>query len=434
MIIFIDNINELKKDFINRKNKIIINSDKININTIFHKIKNYDYKIKILKKNYYMEDLLAFSNDFAILCNGCYIIYDEEFIGYKKDTAENKINTLEELEKISNYYKVPMGITIGSLSKNIFDKKSKINIKIDKYILTRLLDAYNGGIIYKPTKAKSKNIIEYDRRSAYPYQLQNKKFMLGNFFIYNKPISELYVINFNFIKIELINKVYNILENMKVKKVNNQYIMTITNIEFDYLIKNYKITGLKINYYINSTIIDYIDDGDFIDRFYKLKQNAKSQSEKTASKLILNSLVGKLAQRKSNITDRDIREYTLPLSVFVNAYQRIELVNIINQNIENIVYSDTDSVFSNKKINLKIDKSIGSWKVEKQIKKLSIFGKRQYIADSDQHIAGLATELNTKQISDLHKLEEKQAYNVKNINKRNELLGVYTIRNTIKGA
>lgn len=435
MIILINDITELSKNIINKKNKILINSDFINLKLILAKLKKYDFKIKILTKNLYMEKILAGSSDYAILANGCYIIYDSEFIGNRADKVENKQKTITELEKIADNYKVSTGTTIGALSLNIFNKISKVSIKIDKYVLTRILDAYAGGVIMHPTKSNNSDIYEYDMRSAYPFQLQNKKFMMGVFYVYNKPVNDLFFINLQFTKIKVISNKYDILQHLKIKKEKNIYIMTITSLDYKYLIKNYIIENLKINYYINSTINDYIDDGDFVNTFYKIKTKSKSPSEKTASKLILNSLVGKLAQRRYDIKERDIRRFTLPISIYVNAYQRTELADIINKNIDSVVYSDTDSIFTNKKIKLKTGTSIGNWKIEKESIRVKFFSKRCYILQDekyDQHLAGLATKLKNSEYKKLFKLDKNDFYNIENINKRNETLGVYTIINKVE--
>lgn len=411
------------KSALKSKDKIVINSDFINIDSIKGKKKKITYK--------YNDELVA-TETYAINNN---IVNDESLIGSDKDTINNKEKAIAELEKICKFYKVRVGNTIGEISKSIFNKVATYNIKADKYILVRMLGAYNGGVIMRPKKSCYNNVYEYDMRSAYPYQLATQKFMQGEFFIYDKPVSELYIISILFDSIKIKNNVYDILENIKIEKQKNKYILTITSLEYKYIIKNYEIKGLELNYIINSTIIDYIDDGDFVKTFYTMKKEAKSKSEKTASKLILNALTGKLAQRLNYIIDRDIREETLAFSIFINAYQRLYIASIINKNIKDIIYSDTDSLFSTKKLNIKIGGDIGNWKLESKYKKIKLFSKRVYIASAEkdeQHIAGLSTILNKKDYKNLYQMQKNQFYNIKNYNKRGEFLGDYTIINKVE--
>jgi hypothetical protein len=153
---------------------------------------------------------------------------------------------------------------------------------------------------------------------------------------------------------------------------------------------------------------------DYVDKFYELKKNGKNDFEILYSKLMLNSLYGKFAQKqfdteKLGETDlsngihltnlgsflvlngemfkSDISGYSqkshVAISSFCTSYARKKLFNsMLMAGFENLFYCDTDSLLVNKTgyLRLKpfISDRLGDWKLEQTGDSVTIRGCKMY--------------------------------------------------------
>ena len=140
-----------------------------------------------------------------------------------------------------------------------------------------------------------------------------------------------------------------------------------------------------------------------------MKVNAKNKMERTFAKQLLNNLYGKLATR----TNRHVWKYLKPnrfctevdrcpdlyaptvkdgkavyaaAGAYITSLARKKLIDAIEANEENFIYSDTDSIYmlGNKSEGVELDENkFGAWKEEFSFKRMYIIGKKQYIVEKD---------------------------------------------------
>lgn len=127
--------------------------------------------------------------------------------------------------------------------------------------------------------------------------------------------------------------------------------------------------------------------GDFIDKWYSIKENASARNDvilKMIAKLFLNSLYGKFGTkniRDSKFWNQDLQEwvsftqkvdskYYLPLAICITESARMSLVDAVDENYHKFVYCDTDSIaiidFEKEEFkNLELDPNkLGAWDIE----------------------------------------------------------------------
>lgn len=179
----------------------------------------------------------------------------------------------------------------------------------------------------------------------------------------------------------------------------------MSSVDIEYL----KSSGIKLS--IDSGIYfdgqDYLFN-DYVDHFYKMKNENKGNFKYYIAKLFLNSLYGKFGQRnyydkietwtgQKNMIDIFSPEYNLVLVrtedkskfhlIYIAAYitslsrnKHLELLNKVKK--ENLYYCDTDSIITSAK--LKTDNDIGGLKLEAKIKKAVFLLPKTYsYIDSD---------------------------------------------------
>ena len=99
---------------------------------------------------------------------------------------------------------------------------------------------------------------------------------------------------------------------------------------------------------------------DYIDRWYKVKENAKNDVERSLAKLMLNSLYGKFGMNDSRITklpvgvgdtiiyhtlDNNTTYYYKEIASYITSKARCKLASFMNRCGDNFLYCDTDSVY-----------------------------------------------------------------------------------------
>ncbi|MEO0132707.1 MAG: DNA polymerase [candidate division WOR-3 bacterium] len=169
---------------------------------------------------------------------------------------------------------------------------------------------------------------------------------------------------------------------------------------------------------------------EFVERFYKEKNNAQSESDKLFYKIILNSLYGKFAERRydmvfekiefldpniiekygDKITEKSgfaiVRGERLPdtshtfpiISAYISAYSRLKLYEERIEKAGQIFYCDTDSIITNEDISFNRGNGIGQWKSE-AYNEFQAFAPKYYFLDGKLKIKGVPK--NAKSLGDM---------------------------------
>lgn len=255
------------------------------------------------------------------------------------------------------------------------------------------------------------NLYYYDIKSSYPHKLRDMLLPYGIPTIYQgyTPLkrSKLYIYNINihfkykpfvipFIRIKSETKIkypkeykgelqVTIEELNQIKKHCNIY-------EIEY-INTYEFKSNKVNF------------KQYIDYWYQEKARCELAGDdlgREIAKIMLNALYGKFGSKISNyemecylkddkvswrkhkIDDKD-PIYT-PVAMFVTAYSRSQIINTCEiLGWKNVVYCDTDSIFSFKKLTVNVGNKLGQWEDKaikefncKTIEKATFFETKQY--------------------------------------------------------
>lgn len=176
-------------------------------------------------------------------------------------------------------------------------------------------------------------------------------------------------------------------------------------VDFNYNVEYITTIGFKGKY----GIFD-----DYVDFWQKVKQENKGKNSclYTLAKLFSNSLYGKWGQDNTESfyhtpCDREnftkVINYTLndekatpintddiylPLAVFITAYAREVLFNVIDTHYEDFLYCDTDSVYlTTNKVNFEVDsKKLGAWDNEHEFDRFKGLGPKKYMIHCTDNI------------------------------------------------
>lgn len=323
---------------------------------------------------------------------------------------ENDIIVLAELLEKSQEYRLTEYLTIGS---NCLSSYKRINTSFktmfphfDDELDNELRPAYMGGWCY--LNPAYNNVIltnikgyVYDVNSLYPYVMREFSYPIGNPRIITEDIEEqlsgLYILKFRcsfslkengfpFIKSEILGEDY-ITESILPKE------LTLCNVDFELFKEQYDIinfTPIKLYKFraMNGIFNSYID------YWYNIKQNAKSKTERTISKLFLNNLGGKFGSKRFG-TVKDIVSrgnkigfevkrvhkdgIYLPVAVFMTAYARSYIIHSAIAAGSDFIYSDTDSIHSLKELTIPVSNNLGDFKIEKTFSKARYVHKKTYV-------------------------------------------------------
>lgn len=332
-----------------------------------------------------------------------YIKNDTEIIARVLSTFYNqKMDKMTASSDTFNLYKDNVG-------KKIFDiLYPTLDIKIDEFIRK----SYRGGVCMVNDKYKEKeisNVYCYDVNSMYPDKMAYSKLPYGEPKYYTGKYEydnryDLFICHIRVCMSVKDNYVPTVLIKHIFSGGRNDYIIDtcgamvelyLTNVDYEIMLKHYDIYE-----------IEYIDGYKFLSstklfRNYILplydKKNNSSGAEKQTYKILLNSLYGKFASNPNHIRKIPILEnncvkfinskkevgepiYTA-VSSFITAYSRLQLFNAIQDNYENFVYCDTDSVhiINGNAKNIEIDsKKLGAWDLEKIYKTAKYLAQKTY--------------------------------------------------------
>lgn len=369
------------------------------------------------------EEIDYIKNDVNIIAN---ILYHFRADGYQGYTASS--SAFNEFLKMA----FPRNTIKNSLKA--FKEKHKITLEDDM----KLRHAYLGGYCYLNPKYKGKVIedgIVLDVNSMYPYIMktqlmpygqpmykEGKPYVTGKYNLFITHIQIDATIKKNCLPVISNRKLYlpEYGSNEYITDTNGAVDIYVTNIDLDLIYKNYNINYIN---YVESWSFKSQEGGffgEYIDRFYSMKQKARQEHNEVKAqnaKIFLNGLYGKfgtnpmLMNTKPEVKDDVVRfskvlhkaqePLYVPLSIFITSHARKHLLDAIEANYERFVYCDTDSIHligKNVPKGIKIHETeLGAWKIENKFRKAKYLNLKQYI-DEDYNgnltirCAGLSTK------------------------------------------
>lgn len=345
--------------------------------------------------------------------------FEKGIIDYTADRNNHKI-TQDEITYIQKdteiiarvlnilYSKGMDKITTSSDTYNLYKKTVGVHYKYIFPVLSLEIDdyirnSYRGGVcqVNEDIQGIWQNEDHiYDINSMYPFQMCTKKLPYGSPIYYKGKYTKDNKYNLYIQRVRVNCKLKNgyrptVLKN-NCKWIDKNYLidtdmeieeLTLTSVDLALLLKHYEIFDIQ-----------YIDGYKFLssnklfkhylEPIYKRKCETNG-AEKETEKLKLNGLYGKLAEnprhgkKEPYLNENGIIQFkatpieiTKPkytaVSSFITAYAREQLFTTIQDNIENFLYCDTDSVHLKKPIkNAEIDsRKLGAWKCETKNKRV----------------------------------------------------------------
>jgi len=304
-----------------------------------------------------------------------------------------------------------LGLTIASTSLKTFNRKYQKDFfyMCSKNINDELRNAYFGGRteifrLYAP-ELKDSFYYYYDINSLYPFVMRKYAYPISKPNILLTPDANVYMENdgITYAHITTPDKLYIPLLPAKIKLKTDTKLMFVLG-SYDGWWDNHLLRKAKELGYSIEPKKAYIFDSeyifkDFVNDFYKIKQNAKSGTPMyLIAKLLMNSLYGKFGQRQiseSIIKDPfpdpekyDVKEiidietgwckveeegkgkmYLPQIAVHVTAMAQLCLYKSFEEILDKgykVYYCDTDSITTDYK-NMKTSKELGDWKLETRI-------------------------------------------------------------------
>lgn len=312
---------------------------------------------------------------------------DKKLQEHLKNDCISLYKILEKFESVEGYLSPTIaGHSLRKFRENFFNGDFwNVDEKFDEYFRKNY---YKGGRV-EVYKGLGKNLYYYDVNSLYP-SVMLEKMPVG------APIrTKIYKKNkIGFYKIKLMEDYEEHISILSIKNENGNFYVSAKKGDEFYLI-SCEIEELKKETKIK--IIDgyYFSDAadlftEFVNHYYDIKSKASNEVERYISKLILNSLYGKMGQklRGENIEmDRGQGDYAVYdaeqglllvdsvrrmkfkgvyIASYITALARMKHYQLMKKaGFDNIYYCDTDSIITNKKI--KTTDKIGDLKLEAEI-------------------------------------------------------------------
>lgn len=365
---------------------------------------------------------------------------------------------------IGNYPTLP-SLALASFRCK-FLNKSKLPI-ISGQMFSDIHKAYTGGNVdvYKPS---GNNLYYYDVNSLYPYVMKSKHvpvgsptFFIGNILAFDKR-------PFGIFKVEVTAPLDMNIPFLQHKVKTEYGLRTTTPIgswvgtyTSDEIYKAMEL-GYKIKVLNGYLFKKKVVFRDYVDFFYKIKNKSpKNTSEYTISKLMLNSLYGRLGMKPNqdkhliiekdqfddffennvitniiyisdskvlitikdpNIKEDDILEninISIPIAAFITARARMHIFDFKNIENNTCYYTDTDSVVLERELNNSlVGREIGKMKLEHFINKGVFLAPKVYSLLTEE---GEITKIKGFSIKeDKNKILKYD--NLKNLLNRNEFV------------
>ncbi len=243
---------------------------------------------------------------------------------------------LKEFES-SPYF--DLGITLASTSFNTFRKRYlKYPITFPTKLIDTAINVYHGGIVIPYKLVKNKKLKAYDINSLYPFVMANEPYSIK----LNKERTEK-----KYIYDDIKDKNYNYLLKVKFKANNFKWspvFSTYDNQLIPFLENEQWLTGNEVlKLYENDYDIDIKEIfefknaylfTDFINTYYDLRINSKTEYEKYFFKIFLNSLYGKFGQHKGFSKLTLINDIENPM-----IREILQTTDLSKQQINGLIYS-----------------------------------------------------------------------------------------------
>ena len=318
----------------------------------------------------------------------------------------------------------------------------KVMPKLDKKLDAWLRDSYKGGWTYCNPRYQDKdlkNVTVYDVNSLYPYVMRYKELPYGNPECRQPNPGELYIVRFStsfklkkgYLPTIQIKNNFRFDETEYLTDSQGEVELCLTSIDFELFKEHYDVYYIKDPIYFSfkskvGLLADYIDYhmGRKIDA--DLQGN---QALRYLSKRYMNSPYGKTGMRPNRINkipyldaDEVVRFLTMetvsdsiyvPYASFVCAQARNITIRAAQQNYENFIYADTDSIhiLGKEAEGIEIHRTkLGAWKNEGFFPKAKYLRAKTYIhGDENNNIieikcAGMPVEVKEKVVWDNFKM------------------------------
>ena len=348
---------------------------KLNETHNYEEFKNYNTLEEVKE-----EEIKYITNDVVIMC---------KLIKYLNSVGINAITMSTSAYK--NWRKEKYMFCKYNLIK---DENDEINEIVRK--------SYRGGITKVNEKYVNKeldSVMSFDVNSLYPSVMYDNPTPIGMGKIY-KNIEEckkdrryLYIVVFVCIKATIKKGYHSFIGSTSGFTYSRKYsyddeidnkVLYLWGKEFDLFKRVYEVHGeiLKVVGWkkANNVFKDYIE------RWYKVKENAKSGAERQLAKLMLNSLYGKFGMNDNRVSkvpvgydedgiiykmvDKTTTYYDKKVASFITSCARVKYATMMNLLGDKFVYGDTDSLYITgntipKEFEGIVDnKKMGYWKYE----------------------------------------------------------------------
>ena len=320
---------------------------------------------------------------------------------YCKRDCEILYRFIEIQSSLYAEYNSKFKATLAGNSIDIWTKNFTKNHYWQKYfsdsVKNKFRKSYYGGRveIFKTgiQKKRGKPIYVFDVNSLFPYCMKkfaypDLKTFVPQFNIDKTGITECEV--FSDMTIPVLPYRYIKGGEQKLIFPNGRFKGTWTNAELEYFTKKGgKINKIISGYHFENNIRPFVN---FVDHFYRKRQETTEDSENYFYKIILNALYGKFAQggsiqvlksgtfneHSSGVIMYDHKDKIYMLetehinaalysniiwSSYVTSYARIVLHKLLIQNEKDLIYCDTDSIFTYDK-NFNTSNKLGKLKLE----------------------------------------------------------------------
>ncbi len=317
----------------------------------------------------------------------------KSLLKYCKRDTEIVYRFVEEIKRLCKEIKIDFSYTQGSLAWKAFRQNCKLDFSIPVGINKVARQGYYGGRveIFRYGEQEG-HFYEYDINSMYPAVMKNLRIPLGKIkrkksvnWKYDEGVAKVRVISD--MKIPILP--YRLDSGTCYPNGTFSGIWTLN--ELRYFVKcGGKIKAVYWSFTSQKTNTSIFNH--FVDRFYKRKVNEHNPIRKLFYKIHLNSLYGKFGFSGETTTLKNLKWgqefggevflsktgniYGLENSQITTVYQnsiiagyitaaaRIRLHDTMRRYSDDICYCDTDSIISNKKLDLEISTDLGAWKYE----------------------------------------------------------------------
>lgn len=345
------------------------------------------------------EELMYVGNDVTIMCR---------LIKYLDEIGVNAITMSSSAYK--DWRKDKYLLVKNELIKDENEEINEIVRKSYRGGITKVNPEYAGVDLY--------DVISFDVNSLYPSVMYDNPMPIGMGKIYNsieeckKDKRFLYIVVACVTSAQVRKGFHSFIGNQSGFTYSRKYsyddvienkVLYLWDKEYELFLKVYegdvviqKVIGYK---HRNNVFKDYID------RWYKVKENAKTPAERQLAKLMLNSLYGKFGMNDSRVSkipvgytekgiiyrtiDTNTIYYDKKIASFITSRARTKFATFMNLCGSNFVYGDTDSIYyighEIPKIfaGLVDDKKRGYWKYEGHYTHFKALKAKCYLKELD---------------------------------------------------